>query len=615
MCGIVGYVGPLPAKPILLDGLKRLEYRGYDSAGAAGFRHGELLITKVVGGVALLESAMAELHRPESIGIVHTRWATHGEPNHINAHPHTGCASEKCKTAVALVHNGTLDNFHDLHAQLLERGHTLTSETDTELLAHLIGEAYDGDPLRAIRTALYQVEGTYGLAILFQDDPNRIYFARSGSPLVLGVSGKGNFVASDALAFREYTDQMVELHDGCVGWISADRHHIVDLENVPLALTVETISWSLESADQGTHEHFMLKEITEQPTMVANALRGRLQADGVVKLGGLFAASNVLLETLTHALVGAGSSEHSAMIGATLFQELAYVNAIAMNASELANQKHPHFRDHTVAWALSQSGETLDLLEAMKNVRRQDVPCFGIVNKVGSAIARLAGQGVYIHAGLEVAVASTKAFTNQVLTLNLVAQYLRQLRGLPKADWHDRYFAEMRNLPALITRILDQQANIQQIAKCYAGYPNFLFLGRGINHPVALEGALKLKEIAYVNAIGYSAGEMKHGPIALIDGGFPTMVIALKQDDYYAQVVTNIQQIKARKGRVVAIITEGDAGIRDYVDDVIEIPQVDYFLSPLLAVVPLQLFAYHIAKLRGLNPDKPRNLAKSVTVK
>ena len=616
MCGIVGYVGSLPAMPILLDGLQRLEYRGYDSAGASGFHHGKLKIVKVVGGVAMLENAVAELNTPENtIGIVHTRWATHGEVNEKNAHPHTGCAKQKCATVVVLVHNGTIDNFEELRAELIERGHSLHSETDTELIAHLIGEAYDDDPLRAICAALHKVQGTYGLAILFEGNPDRIYFARMGSPLVLGLSTQGNFVASDALAFRKYTDQMVELQDGHVGYVSAQRHHVTNMDAVPVTIPATTVPFTLESADQGTHEHFMAKEIAEQPLMLQNGMRGRLQKDNTVKLGGLEEHAELLQSIQSHCFVGAGTSFHAGMVGKTLVQELAECHADCEGASELANQKRPMFRERTAFWAISQSGETMDLLGALKNLERCKVPTFGIVNRVGSAIAKKTSKGVYIHAGMEVAVASTKAYTNQVLTLTLIALYLRQLRGLPREARIERLISDLRRLPELAAQVIAREDQVIAVAEKYAGYPNFLYLGRGINFPTALEGALKLKEIAYTNAIGYPSGEMKHGPIALIDGGFPTMVVAPKQDSFYADILTNVQQIRARQGRLVAVATDGDEGIRSCVHDVLWVPEIDYYLSPLLTVIPLQQFAYHVARIRGRNPDRPRNLAKSVTVK
>jgi glucosamine--fructose-6-phosphate aminotransferase (isomerizing) len=617
MCGIVGLVSRKPVKQRLQDGLKRLEYRGYDSAGAAFFDHGVIVVKKVVGGIDNLAQAISAFDGPEhTIGIVHTRWATHGEVGELNAHPHEGCRGAKpCKAIVVLVHNGTVDNYAELRDGLLERGHTLRSETDTELIAHLIGEVYDGDPLRAIRNALSQVQGTYGLAILFENDPDHIYFARLGSPLVLGISDEGTFVASDALAFREYTDQMVELEDGCLGWISADQHHVIGFDDVPMTLPVQTVPYSLESADQGTHEHFMAKEIAEQPRTLQNGMRGRLLPDGSVKLGGLEAHADLLRSVRSHGFVGAGTSLNACMVAEILIQEIAELPAFWKNASELANQKCPRFRNYTAFWGFSQSGETMDLIQALDTIQRCTVPCFGIVNRVGSAIARKAGRGVYIHAGMEVAVASTKAYTNQVLTLTLIALYLRQLHHLPRTAWIDRLVADLQRLPTLAEQLIAREDQVIRIAERYAGYPNFLYLGRGINYPTALEGALKLKEIAYINAIGYSTGEMKHGPIALIDGGFPTMVVAPKQDDYYAHILTNVQQIRARHGRLVAVATDGDGGIQSCVDDVLWVPPIDYFLTPLLMVIPLQQFAYHVARIRGLNPDRPRNLAKSVTVK
>ncbi|MFA6588469.1 MAG: glutamine--fructose-6-phosphate transaminase (isomerizing) [Patescibacteria group bacterium] len=617
MCGIVGYTGSQSAKPILISGLKRLEYRGYDSAGIAVLKDGKIEVIKQVGSVSALDSAALAFDQPDIItGIAHTRWATHGEPNDVNAHPHCGCGETilACKLKVVLVHNGTIENFESLRQAVIERGHVITSETDSEILAHLIAEAYDGDPLRTLRTALGQVQGTYGLAVLFEGIDDQIFFARNGAPLVLGISDQGNFIASDAIAFREFTDRMVNIQDGCVGWVSKDHHHVVDMNDVPLASVIESVPFSLEAADRGRHDHFMKKEIGEQPLTLANALQGRLLPNGKVKLGGLDLNADILRTIESHGFVGAGTSLNAGMIAKILFQEIAEVHADWENASELANQRWPKFRDNTAFWAISQSGETQDLIEAIKTILRQEVQCFGIVNKVGSVIARMVGKGVYIHAGLEIGVASTKAFTNQVITLTLIALYLRQIRGLERASWVDRIIFDLHKLPELVGQILAREEQIIAAAEKYAGYPNFLYLGRGLNYPVALEGALKLKEIAYVNAIGYSTGEMKHGPIALIDGGFPTMVIAPKQDNFYARIVTNINQIRSRHGRIIAVATDGDEGICNCVNDVIWIPPVDYFLSPILAVVPLQLFAYHIARIRGLDPDQPRNLAKSVTV-
>jgi len=610
MCGIVGYIGTQLVVPRLLNGLKHVEYRGYDSAGLAVIGAGELHVVKQAGKIANLVAAIGSQTFDATRGIAHTRWATHGESNELNAHPHTDTGS-----TLAIVHNGIIENYDVLKRFLLQQGHSFRSATDTEVLAHLIEACLDGDPVAAVRSALQQVKGTYGLAVILRNFPEKILFARNGSPLCLGIGADGMFVASDPQCFREYTDQLVPVHDGQLGWVSADGYEILDAENVPVVPVVETITWQLGEIEKGVYPHFTLKEIFEQPASMQNAMRGRLEDDGTVKFGGLEAHTTLLRNLESVDCVAAGTSLHSGMFGKVALQEIAEICAHAENASELANQKRPYYRDRTAIFAISQSGTTSDLLHAMDVVQRLGLPCFGLVNVVGSEVARRSLAGVYLHAGPEIGVASTKAFTNQVVVLTLLSLYLRQLKGLPNPAWIDRLAADLRRLPSLVQQVLDRAPAIQSIAEKYAGYPNFLFLGRGVNYPTALEGALKLKEVAYVNAIGYSAGEMKHGPIALIDGGFPTMVIAPSQDDHYADVIGNIHEIRARRGRVVAIATDGDTSIANHVQDVIWIPPVDYYLSPVLSVVPLQLFAYYVSVLRGNDPDQPRNLAKSVTVK
>jgi len=612
MCGIVGYVGPRKVVPTLVSALKRVEYRGYDSAGIAVRNDSGLVVCKKTGQVTVLEQQLASqnlLDLPATVGIAHTRWATHGVPNDKNAHPHLSCRKH-----IAVVHNGVIENFHDLQRMLVERGHKkIRSDTDSELLAHLIGECLNGDPVEAVSSALTQVEGTYGLAVIFRDHPGVVVFARKGSPLCIGV-GKGEyFVASDAASFREFTDQQIILKDGMMGFITANQYEVMNSDKVPLSPKIETIEWKLEQIAKGGHDHYMLKEICEQPESLQRSIGGRLD-DGQVKLGGLEDHHELIKGIENIFFVASGTSLYAGMIGKILIQEICKMYSAWENASELANQQYPFFPTNSGVWAISQSGETADLLFAIKRVKELALPVLGICNVVGSSIARETAAGVYIHAGPEIGVASTKAFTSQVLVLNLIALFLHQLRGLERWPWMDKYIANLKAIPSKVAQIIECREKIAKVAKKYAGFKNFLFLGRGINYPVALEGALKLKEISYLHAEGYPTSEMKHGPLALIDANFPTIVIAPQQDEYYKKTISNIRELTARKGPVIAIANEGDNEIAEYVSDVIYVPRTTYYLMPLLSVVPLQLFAYYVAKELGCKIDQPRNLAKSVTV-
>ncbi len=616
MCGIVGYTGEMPVMPILLQGLRHVEYRGYDSAGVAILQDGRINVLKKQGKIANLEGIASGEFPDATCGIGHTRWATHGVPNDTNAHPLDGCTDLRhaCKTRVTLVHNGTLENHHAIRAMLIESGHVFTSQTDTELLAHMIGEAYAGDPVRALAGALRNVEGAYALAILFGEHPGVVFFAKKGGPLHIGVRQDGRYLASDISSFRQYTDEVISLRDGQIGFITGTEQHIESLDGVPVEPKVETVTWKLEEIQKGGHPYFMEKEILTQDSSLRELLGGRLQADGTIKLGGLESHGAALRDIASFIFVAAGTSLHAGMIGKTYFQEIARLHAEYENASELANQHAPCFRDRTAFWAISQSGETTDLIKAIHRVHAYHLPCFGLVNAVGSEIAQLTDAGVYLHVGPERGVASTKAFTGQVLALCLISLYLRQLHGLAQEPWVCHLLAGVQKIPDLVAQTIARMATYKPIIEKYMGFENFLFLGRGVNYPTALEGALKLKEVAYVNAIGHSAGEMKHGPIALIEARFPTMVIALRQDKSYEKVLGNIAEIRARKGRVIAIATDGDENIHQYVDDVLYIPEVDYYLTPILAAIPLQQFAYRISVLKGWDPDQPRNLAKAVTV-
>ncbi|MFA6042502.1 MAG: glutamine--fructose-6-phosphate transaminase (isomerizing) [Patescibacteria group bacterium] len=616
MCGIVGYVGSKPAVPILVRGLERGEYRGYDSSGLTILEAGKLLTVKRAGKLVNLIAALGEMQQATAtFGIAHTRWATHGAPTDQNAHPHVSCRQH-----VAVVHNGIITNYLALREMLEGRQHVFRSETDSETLAHLIAEYLNTDPLEAVRTALTEVEGTYALAVIFRDHPNIIIFAKNGKcPLLLGIGDGALFVASDAASFREHTDQYIPLEDGQIGCISADGYRITDLASIPLSPKVETLQWTLDAIEKGGKPHFMLKEIEEQPQSLSTAMAGRLKAGRPIKLGGLENGPNDIRQMLESAsniiLTAAGTSGNAAQYGEILLQEIAGVPTQYKVASELAGQVRPCFVPGAVAFAISQSGETADLLHAMETLKRLAIPTLGIVNLVDSTIAREVLAGIYLHVGPEIGVASTKAYTGQCVIFNLLAFYLRHIRGLPAEPWMTRYLQELAQVPEVIAEIIATQAvNVKMLAEKYVGHPSFYFLGRGVNHPTALEGALKLKEVSYIHAEAYPSGAMKHGPIALITKDFPTVIIALHQDDGYQKNISNIMEIKARGGPVIAVATVGDTKIQKLTDDVIYVPKVPYYLTPLVAVVPLQLFAYYAAVLLGHDPDKPRNLAKAVVV-
>lgn len=614
MCGIIGYVGKKKAVPILLEGLKRVEYRGYDSAGIAVFGpEGEIKICKKEGKIVELERAMKRnrfLDNESTIGIGHTRWATHGEPTDINAHPHLSCRKH-----VAVVHNGIIENFSDLRNMLIEREHIFQSETDTEIFAHLIGEYLDGDPLEAVRSALSEIKGTYGLAVIFRDYPDLIVFARKASPLCLGLARDGYFVASDPVSFRKHTNKKITLEDGEIGYIKRDEYGIMNMKKVKIARKAEKIEWELEQIEKSGYDHFMFKEICEQPQSLQNTVGGRIKSDNKIKLGGLEDHDELLERIENVILVAAGTSYYAGMIGEILIQEISKIPAQARNASELANQKYPCFSKNTAIWAISQSGETADLLLAIRQTKKVGLPVFGLCNVVGSSVARETVAGVYIHAGPEIGVASTKAFTSQVLALHLISLYLRQLKGIKKQLWMNKYLVDLKNIRKKVGEILEAKNAIKKLAKKYCRYEHFLFLGRGINYPTAMEGALKLKEISYIHAEGYPAGEMKHGPIALVGKNFPSLFIVPKNDENYDKIISNIKEIKARKGsKVIAVANEGDKKIADLVDDVIYIPSTTYYLTPILFVIAFQLFAYYCAVELGRDVDQPRNLAKSVTV-
>lgn len=628
MCGIVGYLGHRDATPILLSGLKRLEYRGYDSAGlalleslpsgvltngssASLVESKNLVVTKCKGKVTDLEELTQKLPIHSTIGIGHTRWATHGVPSDVNSHPHMD-QNER----IAIIHNGIIENYNVIRARLLSRGHEFKSQTDTEVLAHLIGEFYTGDTslTEAVRLALNEVVGAYGIAVISKDSPREIVCARKGSPLAIGVGNDGEFfVASDATAIVAHTRSVIYLSDGEIATLNADGIKIRTIEDIEVNKKVEEITIELEEIEKGGYDHFMLKEIHEQPDTITDAMRGRLlEDDGNVILGGLQNHLRDLRRAKRIIISACGTSFHAGLIGKYMLEQYASVPVDVEYASEF-RYRNPIVTEDDVMFVISQSGETADTLAAMREGVRKGALGLGVVNVVGSTIAREADGGVYIHAGPEIGVASTKAFTSQVTVLSLLTIMLGRMRTLSVLDGRDLIKA-LQRIPEQVQRIIEQsESKIREIADTYKDAQHFLYLGRGYNYPVALEGALKLKEISYIHAEGYPAAEMKHGPIALIDENMPVVVIA-PHDDVYEKIVSNIEEVRARGGRVIAIATEGDEKIKDLAECVIYIPETLPMLTPLLSVIPLQMLAYYIATARGCNVDQPRNLAKSVTV-
>ena len=607
MCGIVGYVGPRVATPLLLDGLKRLEYRGYDSAGLAVMNGKGLETRRAAGKIVKLEASLNATPLLGTLGIGHTRWATHGAPTELNAHPHTSTDH-----SIAVVHNGIIENATVLRQRLEASGYVFTSETDTEVLAHLIQEMYAGKLEDAVIRALEHVEGTYGIAVVSSNEPDKIVAARKGSPLLVGVGDGEYFIASDASAILSYTREVVYLDDGDVAVLDRNGYKIIDMSATQLDKTVSRIDWDLGQIERGGYAHFMLKEIFEQPTTIENTMRGRLLAEeGTSKLGGLNLTDEELLFVDNIVITACGTSWHSALIGEHMLEELTRVRVEVEYASEF-RYRNPIVDERTLCIVMSQSGETADTLAAMREAKRRGARTMGIVNQVGSTIAREADGGIYIHAGPEIGVASTKAFTSQVVALALLTLKIGRLRDMSILQGR-RIIEALQALPGQIQSILDRADEIEQIAEEFKRAQNFLYLGRGYNFPAALEGALKLKEISYIHAEGYPAAEMKHGPIALIDEMMPVVCIA-PHDSVLEKIVSNVQEVKARKGKVIAITSQAEPSLVGKLDYEFRIPQTIEMLSPILASVPLQLLAYYIAVKRGSNVDQPRNLAKSVTV-
>lgn len=610
MCGIISYIGKRNALPIMIEALKRLEYRGYDSSGCGIIHNENLLIKKKQGKIVELERSIPDPSQCiGTIGISHTRWATHGEPNEVNAHPHLDCTNK-----IAIVHNGIIENYKPLKDKLVALGHKFISQTDTEVVAHLVEEFYKTNKIleEAVREAMKLVVGTYGLVVMSLYEPDKLIAVRKGSPLILGIGEDEYFITSDVGATIIHTKKVIYLQDNELCSITRSGFDLTTLDKKNVQPLISTIDWDISTIEKGDFKHFMLKEIYEQPITIENAFRGRIdEINSTARLGGLNLSIGELTKIKNIHLVACGTSYHSGLIGKYIIEDLARVPVHVEYASEY-RYRNPIIPDDTLVFVISQSGETADTLAALREAKAKGALVMGITNVVGSSIARESDGGTYIHAGSEIGVASTKAFTSQVTILILLAIFLGRMRNLSAIQGLE-YTRELEKIPSKVQSIFQQNDKIKEIAKSISASPNALYLGRGVNYPVALEGALKLKEISYIHAEGYPAAEMKHGPIALIDENLPVIIIATK-DPLYDKVYSNIQEVKARKARIITIATEGDALLESISDHIIYIPDTKTNLQPLLTVIPLQLLAYHVAYQRGLDVDQPRNLAKSVTV-
>jgi glutamine---fructose-6-phosphate transaminase (isomerizing) len=608
MCGIVGYIGPRQAAGLLLEGLRRLEYRGYDSAGIAVVNGRGLKIMKAAGKLTVLENEMKEQMPQGTIGIGHTRWATHGAPTTTNAHPHTDQSGR-----IAVIHNGIIENSGAIRKALQQRGHTFKSETDTEVLAHLVGELYQGNLEEAVATALRDVDGAYGLVFVSSDEPDVLVAARKGSPLLVGVGENEWFIASDASPLLQYTRSVVYLDDGEMAVLTREGYRVRNLVTARISKEVNQIDWDLDQVERGGYEHFMLKEICEQPESLRNTLRGHLlEEEGTARVSGLNLTDDELKYFDRVIITACGTSWHSGIIGEYMLEELARLPVEVEYASEF-RYRNPVVDGRTLVIGISQSGETADTLAAIREAKRRGARTIGLVNCVGSTIAREVDGGIYLHAGPEVGVASTKAFTSQVAALALISLRIARLRNLSILQGRE-FIGALQKLPDQVAQILERAGEVEQLADRFLRTTrNALYLGRGVNFPVALEGALKLKEISYIHAEGYPAAEMKHGPIALIDENMPVVFIA-PRDAVHSKIVSNIEEGKARGGKVLALINEGDTEIERLADATFTIPVTLDLLTPILTSIPLQLLSYYVAVSRGCNVDQPRNLAKSVTV-
>lgn len=610
MCGIVAYLGYRQAAPVIVKGLKRLEYRGYDSAGVA-LLNGELNVYKKRGKVSDLENFLSNKPLDATIGIGHTRWATHGEPNDRNAHPHFSG-----KKGLAIIHNGIIENYASLKADLLKRGHDFLSDTDSEVFIHFIEDIQDHQQCsleEAVRIALTKVVGAYAIVILSKENPRQLIAARKGSPLVIGLGENEFFLASDATPIIEYTDQVIYLNDQEIVTINNNELCIKTIDAKVTNPYIQKLDMELEAIEKGGFEHFMLKEIMLQPVSIMECLRGRVNStEGRLKLGGINQYFNRLVNAKRIIIIGCGTSWHAGLVGEYLFEDLGRIPVEVEYASEF-RYRNPVIREGDVVIAISQSGETADTLAAIELAKSKGAIIFGVCNVVGSSIARATHEGAYLHTGPEIGVASTKAFTGQVAVLTMLAIMVAQHNGTLTDSQYRQLLLDLEMIPEKIEQALQSHEQVRFIADIFKDSRNFLYLGRGYNFPVALEGALKLKEISYIHAEGYPAAEMKHGPIALIDEEMPVVFLATR-DQSYEKILSNIEEVRARKGRVIAIVNEGDASVKKLADFVIEIPATNEILQPLLTVIPMQLLAYHIAVLRNCNVDQPRNLAKSVTV-
>lgn len=610
MCGIVGYIGKRNALPIVIEALKRLEYRGYDSSGTALINDGKLTVYKRKGKIVELERSLPEPSKCSgNIAIAHTRWATHGEPNELNAHPHVSCDGK-----LAIVHNGIIENYKPLKDKLIQLGHNFISDTDTEVVVHLIGQFLKTEASLedAVRETMKRIEGTYGLVVLSEDHPDKLIAVRKGSPLIIGISDSEYFIASDVSAIVIHTKRVIYMQDNELCVLNSEGFTISTLDNTDVQPQISEIDWDISAIEKGDFKHFMLKEIFEQPITIGNAFRGRIDESlGTARLGGLHLPPKELRKIKQIHLVACGTSFHAAMIGKYIIEDLSRIPVVVEYASEY-RYRNPIIPDETLVFVISQSGETADTLAAAREARAKGATVLGITNVVGSTIARESDGGTYIHAGSEIGVASTKAFTSQVTIMVLLAVYMGRMKSLSPMDGM-KYINELNQIPSKVEQILAQNDKIREIAASIKDSTNALYLGRGVNYPVALEGALKLKEISYIHAEGYPAAEMKHGPIALIDKYMPVVAIAPK-DPLYEKVFSNLQEVRARQARLTVIASEGDNQLHHLAENVIYIPDTLANLQPLLTVIPLQLLAYHVADLRGLDVDQPRNLAKSVTV-
>ena len=608
MCGIVGYTGPREAGPILIEGLKRLEYRGYDSAGIALVDDsGDLFVEKRAGKLSNLQTAIADRTPHAAIGLAHTRWATHGRPNDLNAHPHQDCTGE-----ITVIHNGIIENFRELRDELEAGGHTLTSETDTEAIAHLVEDAYKGDLADAVRAALRRLEGAYALVVMHRGETNRLIGARQDVPLVVGVADGESFLASDVAAILAHTDRVIFLHEGDVADIRPEGVTITDVEGTLLEREIATIDWTPEAAEKGGYDHFMLKEIHEQPESLRQAITGRVTRSDHIWLEEFEGFDEILREINRIELIACGTAYYASLIGAAALQDWTGIPARANVGSEF-RYSPPPVDGKTLVIAVTQSGETADTIAPTRLARERGAPVIAVTNTVGSAITRESDRVLFLQAGPEIAVAASKTFVTQVTTLVVLAAAIAKVRGTMGAEQELELGAALRALPDAAARALENSAHAPDLARRYVNSRGFMFVGRGYTYPTAMEGALKLKEVSYVHAEGYAAGELKHGPISLLDAECPLVAVATRSS-VYDKLISNVMEGRARDARVIAVATEGDPQIERFADDVCWVPDTHEALSPVLAIIPLQLFAYHVAVARGTDVDQPRNLAKSVTV-